>query len=192
MKSGKYRDELSRKYHNALCFEMEAAGVMNEFPCLVVRGICDYCDSHKNKEWQEYAAATTAAYACEILLSLIVRIVEGSYEEEEPEKEESEKDEVQAWSGDELEPEPYNDRFANRNPYYGHSNTNGNYYDGTANVDSYNARPITCNGCGVYILRWNILYHCHICHGGDFDLCQACKHRGLSSPGGGASNTNVE
>ncbi|KAH8172227.1 Pfs domain protein [Sarocladium implicatum] len=46
-----------------LCFEMEAAGIMNTFPCLVIRGICDYADSSKNKVWQEYAAATAAAYA---------------------------------------------------------------------------------------------------------------------------------
>ena len=50
-----------------LCFEMEAAGLMNNFPCLVVRGICDYADSHKNKQWQPYAAATAAAYAKELL-----------------------------------------------------------------------------------------------------------------------------
>jgi nucleoside phosphorylase len=49
--------------HDAICFEMEAAGVMNEYPCVVVRGICDYADSHKNKGWQNYAAATAAAYA---------------------------------------------------------------------------------------------------------------------------------
>jgi hypothetical protein len=42
---------------------MEAAGVMDEYPCVVVRGICDYADSHKNKGWQNYAAATAAAYA---------------------------------------------------------------------------------------------------------------------------------
>ena len=46
-----------------LCFKMEAAGLMDDFPCLVVRGICDYADSHKNKQWQGYAAATAAAYA---------------------------------------------------------------------------------------------------------------------------------
>jgi hypothetical protein len=40
---------------------------MNNFPCLVIRGICDYADSHKNKRWQEYAAATAAAYAKELL-----------------------------------------------------------------------------------------------------------------------------
>jgi nucleoside phosphorylase len=49
--------------HDVICFEMEAAGVMEEYPCVVVRGICDYADSHKNKGWQNYAAATAAAYA---------------------------------------------------------------------------------------------------------------------------------
>uniref|UniRef100_A0A8H7K1P4 Nucleoside phosphorylase domain-containing protein n=1 Tax=Bionectria ochroleuca TaxID=29856 RepID=A0A8H7K1P4_BIOOC len=52
---------------NILCFEMEAAGLMNNFPCLVIRGICDYADSHKNKRWQPFAAATAAAYAKELL-----------------------------------------------------------------------------------------------------------------------------
>lgn len=41
--------------------------MMDHFPCLVIRGICDYSDSHKNKEWQTYAAATAAAYARELL-----------------------------------------------------------------------------------------------------------------------------
>jgi nucleoside phosphorylase len=53
--------------HDIICFEMEAAGVMDEYPCVVVRGICDYADSHKNKGWQNYAAATAAAYAKELL-----------------------------------------------------------------------------------------------------------------------------
>ncbi|KID69235.1 Ankyrin repeat-containing domain protein, partial [Metarhizium hybridum] len=53
---------------DCLCFETEAAGLMNDFPCLVIRGICDYCDSHKNDQWQKYAAATAAAYAKELLL----------------------------------------------------------------------------------------------------------------------------
>ncbi|KAF4772413.1 hypothetical protein HAV15_002034 [Penicillium sp. str.  len=47
---------------------MEAAGLMNDFPCLVVQGICDYADSHKNKEWQGYAAIVAAAYAKELVL----------------------------------------------------------------------------------------------------------------------------
>lgn len=52
---------------DCICFDMEAAGLMNSFPCLVIRGICDYADSHKNNLWQRYAAATAAAYAKEFL-----------------------------------------------------------------------------------------------------------------------------
>ncbi|KAK6330440.1 SH3 and multiple ankyrin repeat domains protein 2 [Orbilia brochopaga] len=77
MKSGKIRDELSGRYHRALCFEMEAAGVVDDFPCLVVRGICDYADSHKNKAWQEFAAATAACFAREVLVSMAKRALDG-------------------------------------------------------------------------------------------------------------------
>ncbi|KAL3296536.1 Pfs domain-containing protein [Colletotrichum asianum] len=56
--------------HDVICFEMEAAGLMDSFPCLVIRGICDYSDSHKFKQWQEYAAATAAAYAKELLSAI--------------------------------------------------------------------------------------------------------------------------
>jgi nucleoside phosphorylase len=41
---------------------------MDSFRCLVIRGISDYADSHKNKMWYPYAAATAAAYAKELLL----------------------------------------------------------------------------------------------------------------------------
>jgi len=50
-----------------ICFEMEGAGVIQKHPCLVIRGICDYSDSHKNKKWQPYAAAAAAAYTKELL-----------------------------------------------------------------------------------------------------------------------------
>jgi nucleoside phosphorylase len=66
MRNGVARDRL-RKDLDVLCFEMEAAGLVDDFPCLVIRGICDYSDSHKNKKWQGYAAATAAAYAKELL-----------------------------------------------------------------------------------------------------------------------------
>jgi nucleoside phosphorylase len=62
MKDSEMRDRLAQQ-HGILCFEMEAAGLMDELPTLVIRGICDYCDSHKNKKWQGYAALTAAAYA---------------------------------------------------------------------------------------------------------------------------------
>ncbi|KAL5040781.1 hypothetical protein BDW71DRAFT_212780 [Aspergillus fruticulosus] len=69
MKDSETRDRLARQ-HGILCFEMEAAGLMNDLPTLVIRGICDYCDSHKQKQWQGYAALTAAAYA-KLLLSAI-------------------------------------------------------------------------------------------------------------------------
>lgn len=65
IKNPQTRDLLGQ---DCLCFETEAAGLMNDFPCLVIRGISDYCDSHKNDQWQNYAAATAAAYAKELLL----------------------------------------------------------------------------------------------------------------------------
>ncbi|KAL6236388.1 hypothetical protein BDW75DRAFT_229583 [Aspergillus navahoensis] len=67
MKDSETRDRLAQQ-HGILCFEMEAAGLMDELPTLVIRGICDYCDSHKQKQWQGYAALTAAAYA-KLLLS---------------------------------------------------------------------------------------------------------------------------
>ena len=66
MKDGKTRDRIAVT-EGVLCFEMEAAGLMDSFPCLVIRGVCDYADSHKTKRWQPYAAATAAAYAKELL-----------------------------------------------------------------------------------------------------------------------------
>ncbi|KAF3230743.1 hypothetical protein TWF191_008587 [Orbilia oligospora] len=69
MKDGITRDEIG-KVSGAICFEMEAAGLMNDFPCAVVRGIADYADSHKNKDWQPYAALTAAAYAKELLIQI--------------------------------------------------------------------------------------------------------------------------
>ncbi|KAH7186574.1 hypothetical protein BKA60DRAFT_474219 [Fusarium oxysporum] len=66
MKDALARDKLAASM-NVLCFEMEAAGLMNHFPCLVIRGISDYSDSHKNKEWQGFAAMMAAAYAKDLL-----------------------------------------------------------------------------------------------------------------------------
>ena len=67
------KDSVTRDYwgkEGVLCFEMEAAGLMNSFHCLVIRGVCDYADSHKNQRWQRYAAATAAAYAKDLLLEI--------------------------------------------------------------------------------------------------------------------------
>ncbi|KAG4279164.1 pfs [Fusarium proliferatum] len=71
MRSATQRDRIARQL-GVICFEMEAAGLMDILPCLPIRGICDYSDSHKNKEWQRYAAAAAAAYARELLTVLTV------------------------------------------------------------------------------------------------------------------------
>ncbi|KAF5694443.1 ankyrin repeat domain-containing protein [Fusarium denticulatum] len=75
MKDSLARDRLAEE-REVLCFEMEAAGLMNHFPCLVIRGICDYSDSHKNKEWQGYAAMVAAAYAKDLLCQIVPNRVE--------------------------------------------------------------------------------------------------------------------
>lgn len=68
IKDGMSRTAISEALGNqVLCVEMEAAGLMNNFPCLVIRGISDYADSHKNDSWQEHAAAIAAAYTKELL-----------------------------------------------------------------------------------------------------------------------------
>ncbi|KAL2822765.1 purine and uridine phosphorylase [Aspergillus cavernicola] len=65
------RDKLAEDSDlNILCFEMEAAGLMNQLPCLVIRGICDYSDSHKNDIWHNYASLAAAAFARELLMIL--------------------------------------------------------------------------------------------------------------------------
>jgi nucleoside phosphorylase len=75
MKDALLRDALMAE-KGVLCFETEAAGLVNHFPCLVIRGICDYSDSHKNEEWQGYAAMAAAAYAKDLLSRIAPQQVE--------------------------------------------------------------------------------------------------------------------
>ncbi|EHK18131.1 uncharacterized protein TRIVIDRAFT_44914, partial [Trichoderma virens Gv29-8] len=60
LRSGIDRDRLARE-HGILAFEMEGSGIWDEFPCIIVKGICDYADSHNNTDWQNFAAATAAS-----------------------------------------------------------------------------------------------------------------------------------
>ncbi|KAF4446597.1 pfs domain-containing protein [Fusarium austroafricanum] len=60
LKCGEYREALANTY-NILGVEMEGAGIWEELPCIIIKGVCDYADSHKNKKWQHFAAATSAA-----------------------------------------------------------------------------------------------------------------------------------
>ncbi|KGQ06673.1 Nephrocystin-3 [Beauveria bassiana D1-5] len=69
MKNASRRNKLRDRY-NIIGLEMEAAGTMNRIPVGVIRGVCDYGDEHKNKEWQPYAAAMAAAYAKAVLAQI--------------------------------------------------------------------------------------------------------------------------
>lgn len=60
MKSAEDRDRIAQG-ENIIAFEMEGGGVWEDLPCVIVKGVCDYADSHKNKVWQNFAAATAAA-----------------------------------------------------------------------------------------------------------------------------------
>ncbi|KAH8696486.1 pfs domain-containing protein [Talaromyces proteolyticus] len=67
IKDSTERAKIAAAHHGILAIEMEAAGLMNVFGCATIRGICDYADSHKNDDWQNYAAATAAACAKEVI-----------------------------------------------------------------------------------------------------------------------------
>ncbi|CAF9905713.1 hypothetical protein IMSHALPRED_003942 [Imshaugia aleurites] len=75
IKDASRRDELSQEFPNARCFETEAAGVVDQTHCLVIRGVAHYADSHKNQKWQPYAAGTAAAFARELLLTVQISVV---------------------------------------------------------------------------------------------------------------------
>ncbi|KAL3480968.1 nucleoside phosphorylase domain-containing protein [Aspergillus californicus] len=78
MKTASVRDKISADLGGVLCFEMEAAGLMNSFQCLVIRGISDYADSHKNDKWKKPAAAAAAAFAKDLLSELSTQEVSGT------------------------------------------------------------------------------------------------------------------
>ncbi|KAL3465676.1 nucleoside phosphorylase domain-containing protein [Aspergillus heterothallicus] len=71
MKTAEERDKIA-SLHDLIAFEMEGAGIWDETPCIIIKGVCDYADSHKNKYWQEFAAAT-AASATKALLGFYVQ-----------------------------------------------------------------------------------------------------------------------
>jgi len=76
LKDPKKRDFLSDKF-GVRAVEMEGSGIADAtwdhaIGYLVVRGICDYCDSHKGDDWQSYAAAVAAGYTTALIASLPV------------------------------------------------------------------------------------------------------------------------
>lgn len=80
IQDGKLRDQIGIRCDGAICVEMEAAGVDVNRRCLVIRGISDYADSHKNDTWKCYAAGTAAAFTRELLCKVqpdLVKRMEG-------------------------------------------------------------------------------------------------------------------
>ncbi|KAL8904950.1 MAG: hypothetical protein Q9207_002944 [Kuettlingeria erythrocarpa] len=71
IQDGETRDKLSKACNNARCMEMEAVGVNINSRCLVIRGLADYADSHKNDVWKYVAAGNAAAFAKEFLLTIM-------------------------------------------------------------------------------------------------------------------------
>ncbi|KAJ6032530.1 hypothetical protein N7540_003262 [Penicillium herquei] len=60
MKSGMDRDRIANR-EKVIAFEMEGAGIDGIMPFLVIKGVCDYADSHKSKIWQKYTAGAAAS-----------------------------------------------------------------------------------------------------------------------------------
>lgn len=78
-KDPKYRDSLRDEF-NIRAIEMEGSGIADgtweaKQGYILIRGICDYCDSHKNDAWQGYAAVAAAAYARSLLESIPSEVV---------------------------------------------------------------------------------------------------------------------
>nr|RBQ96346.1 hypothetical protein FVER53263_08374 [Fusarium verticillioides] len=66
VRDGVDRDELAEKY-SLDAFDMEGAGIWDELPTLIIKGISGYADSHSNKAWRDFASATAASVARAIL-----------------------------------------------------------------------------------------------------------------------------
>lgn len=79
MRSAEHRDIIARQ-DSVIAFEMEGIGVWDHFPSLVIKGVYDYSDSHKNKIWQVFAAGTAAACAKAFLTEWMSGI--GPYQDE--------------------------------------------------------------------------------------------------------------
>lgn len=63
MRDAKVRDNLATN-HKVIAFDMEAAGIWGLSPhVVVIKGVSDYGDSHKTKQWQPLAAAHAACTA---------------------------------------------------------------------------------------------------------------------------------
>ncbi|GIJ90992.1 hypothetical protein Asppvi_009957 [Aspergillus pseudoviridinutans] len=65
--SGDARDQLAAET-GVIGIEMEGIGLWEETSCVVIKGVADYADCHKTKQWQRYAAASAASCTKALLL----------------------------------------------------------------------------------------------------------------------------
>ncbi|KAK7949553.1 hypothetical protein PG988_016192 [Apiospora saccharicola] len=71
MRNPAIRDQMAERF-GILAFEMELTGLWaSETPVVPIKGVCDYADSHKNKDWQEFAADTAACAMKEFIRSYL-------------------------------------------------------------------------------------------------------------------------
>lgn len=63
------RDSIAEQ-QGVICFETEAAGLMSTFPCIMIKGVCSYGDSHKNESWYPYAAGAAACYVKDLIRAI--------------------------------------------------------------------------------------------------------------------------
>ena len=78
VRSSLHRTEVA-SVEGIIAFEMDGAAVWEELPTIVVKSVCDYADSHKNKDWQKYAACVAAASSKAIISEYKVSNEETSF-----------------------------------------------------------------------------------------------------------------
>lgn len=88
MRHGVTRDKFANN-HGILCFDTEVPELRDAVHYLIIRGICDYADSHRSEIWHAYAAAASAAYAKEVIsfipaVSKTIPLAKDSYTEAAP------------------------------------------------------------------------------------------------------------
>jgi nucleoside phosphorylase len=82
MMTAKTRDAIAKR-EQVIGFEMEGAGIWDTIPCILVKGVSDYADSHKSKDWQLFAAASAAACMRALLDERPISICQPSREAEQ-------------------------------------------------------------------------------------------------------------
>jgi hypothetical protein len=60
IKSGEHCNQLAET-KKVIRFKIEEARICETFLCIIIKGVCGYADSYKNKIWQNYVSVTAAS-----------------------------------------------------------------------------------------------------------------------------------